>query len=144
MLPGLMHQRLDELGIDFALLYPTYGLTITAVDDAELRQAAARAFNRSTAELYAGYRDRLEPVAAIPMFTPEEALAELEHAVATRGLKAVMKQRDPRPVPVPRRCAARAGSLRRRLERLRQSGALRRLACPTFHAVGEGWGTGVS
>ena len=60
MLPALMHRRLDELGIDFALLYPTYGLTVTALDDAELRQAAARAFNRSYAELYAGHRDRLE------------------------------------------------------------------------------------
>src|ERR1700712_775710 len=26
MLPDLMYQRLDEFGIDFAVLYPTYGL----------------------------------------------------------------------------------------------------------------------
>ena len=28
MLPQLMYERLDELGLDFAVLYPTYGLTV--------------------------------------------------------------------------------------------------------------------
>jgi len=150
MLPGLMHQRLDELGIDFALLYPTYGLTITAVDDAELRQAAARAFNRSTAELYTGYRDRLEPVAAIPMFTPEEALAELEHAVATRGLKAVMMAGViPRPVPGAeavrgaRWIDTLAHDSEHDYDRVWARCAELRVA-PTFHASGQGWGTRMS
>ncbi len=31
MLPELMYRRLDELGIDFAVLYPTYGLPVTAI-----------------------------------------------------------------------------------------------------------------
>ena len=90
MLPALMYQRLDELGFDFALLYPTYGLTVTALDDAEVRCAIARAYNRYYAEAYAEFSDRLAPVAAIPMFTPEEAIAELDHAVGELGLKAVM------------------------------------------------------
>ncbi len=150
MLPGLLYQRLDELGIDFALLYPTYGLTVTAVDDAELRQATARAFNRSSAELYAGYRDRLEPVAAIPMFTPEEALAELEHAVSTRGLKAVMMAGViPRPVPGAEgvRGARWIDTLAHDSEhdydrvwaRCAELGV-----APTFHASGQGWGTRMS
>ena len=71
MLPRLMYQRLDELGLDFALLYPTYGLTVTAADDAEMRCAMARAYNRYYAEVYDEFSDRLAPVAAIPMFTPE-------------------------------------------------------------------------
>ena len=90
MFPELLYQRLDELGIDFALLYPTYGLTVTAFPDDELRRAMARAFNRYYAEVYADYRDRLEPVACIPTFTPEEAVEELEYAVGELGLKAVM------------------------------------------------------
>jgi predicted TIM-barrel fold metal-dependent hydrolase len=150
MLPGLHYQRLDELGIDFALLYPTYGLTITAVDDAELRQSAARAFNRSSAELYAGYRDRLEPVAAIPMFTPEEALAELEHAVATRGLKAVMMAGViPRPVPGAeavrgaRWIDTLAHDSDHDYDRVWERCAQLRVA-PTFHASGQGWGTRTS
>ncbi len=90
MLPALLNERLGELGIDYALLYPTYGLTVTAHPDDELRPAMARAFNRYSAEVFAPHRDRLEPVAAIPMSTPEEALAELDFAVGELGLKAVM------------------------------------------------------
>jgi predicted TIM-barrel fold metal-dependent hydrolase len=150
MLPALMHWRLDELGIDYALLYPTYGLVVTALDDAELRQAAARAFNRSYAELYAGHRDRLEPVAAIPTFTPEEALAELEHAVVRRGLKAVMLAGViPRPVP-----GAEAVRGARWIDTLAHDSELdyeplwARCAelrvAPTFHASGQGWGSRAS
>jgi len=89
MLPQLLHERLDAIGIDFAFLYPTYGLFATGGFDAELRQAMARAFNRYYAEIFDGYRDRLEPVAVIPTVTPEEALAALEHAVVELGLKAI-------------------------------------------------------
>lgn len=31
MLPELLYDRLDEIGIDFALLYPTYGLTVVGI-----------------------------------------------------------------------------------------------------------------
>ena len=100
MLPDLLYGRLDELGIDYALLYPTYGLIVTALDAAELRQACARAFNRFYAESWGGHRDRLEPVATIPMFTPQEALDALDHAVGELGLKTVcMAGVIPRPVP---------------------------------------------
>ena len=100
LLPRLLYDRLEELGIDYALLYPTYGLTVTALPDDELRPALARAFNRYSAEVFVGLRDRLEPVAAIPMATPSEAIAELDHAVGELGLKAVMMAGIvPRPVP---------------------------------------------
>src|SRR6185437_14905168 len=102
MLPDLMYRRLDELGIDFAVLYPTYGLTVTALGNDELRRALARGLNRYYAETYAGFRDRLEPVAAIPTFTPEEAIAELDYAVGELGLKAVMMSGAvPRPLGGP-------------------------------------------
>jgi predicted TIM-barrel fold metal-dependent hydrolase len=90
MLPRLLHERLDELGIDFAVLYPTYGLIPIHLPDEELRRASCRAFNRYAAECYAEYGDRLAPVAAIPMDTPQEAVAELDFAVGELGLKAVM------------------------------------------------------
>jgi predicted TIM-barrel fold metal-dependent hydrolase len=89
-LPELTYRRLDEVGLDFALLYPSGGLTILANPDDEVRRAVARAFNTYYAQAYAPYRDRLEPVAVIPTFTPEEAVAELDHAVGTLGLKAVV------------------------------------------------------
>lgn len=87
MLPRLLYERLDELGIDVAVLYPTVGLTVMAVDDDELRRATARACNRYYAEAYGPYADRLRPVGVIPTYDPDEAVAELEHATTTLGLR---------------------------------------------------------
>ena len=56
MLPDLMYQRLDEFGIDFAVLYPTYGLTVTALPNDELRRALARGHTK-TVEGRDGHRD---------------------------------------------------------------------------------------
>lgn len=90
MVPGLLYDRLDEIGVDLAILYPTLGLVPMALDDDEMRRGLAHACNRYYAELYADYADRLLPVAIIPSYTPEEALAELEHAVVELGLRAVL------------------------------------------------------
>src|SRR3954462_8405288 len=90
MLPALLHERLDELGIDVAVCYPTYGLTVMGLDDPDVRVAAARAFNTYYAHAYAGLRDRLEPVAIVPTYTPDEAIEVLDHAVETLGLRAIM------------------------------------------------------
>ena len=89
-LPNLLYQRLDDFGIDFAVLYPSRTLTTPAIKEAELRQIACRALNVYHAELYGGYGDRMTPTAMIPMHTPEEGIAELEHAVGKLGLKAIM------------------------------------------------------
>ena len=150
MFPELLYRRLDEIGIDFALLYPTFGLTVTATPDDELRRAMARAFNRYYAEAYADYRDRLEPVACIPMFDPQEAVDELRYAVGELGLKAVMM----------------AGVIPRILPGVEGSRAARWIdtlghdsvhdydpvwatcvelgVAPSFHAGGQGWGTRMS
>ena len=87
MLPRLLHERLPEIGIDVAVLYPTVGLSIMAIDDAELRRALARACNRYYAEAYGPYADRLRPVGVIPTYDPEEAIAELEFATGELGLR---------------------------------------------------------
>jgi len=86
MLPGLLYERLDEIGIDVAVLYPTVGLTVMAVDDPELRRGLARACNRYYAEAYGPYADRLVTVGVIPTYDPDEAIEELEHATSL-GLK---------------------------------------------------------
>jgi predicted TIM-barrel fold metal-dependent hydrolase len=90
MLPRLLRSRLDELGIDFSFLFPTLGMMTLHVPDAEVRAAGARAFNRYSAEVFGDVRDRLEPVACVPAFTPGEALSAIEHAVDELGLKAVV------------------------------------------------------
>lgn len=89
-LPRLLHERLDEMGIDFAVLYPSRALTTMSIRDAELRQVACRALNAFNAEVYFPYADRMTPVAQIPTHSPEEAVAELEHAVQELGYKATM------------------------------------------------------
>jgi predicted TIM-barrel fold metal-dependent hydrolase len=90
MLPRLLYQRLDEFGFDFVVLYPSAGLRAPFIADAELRQLACRAFNSYSAALFQQYSDRLTSAAVIPMHTPEEAIAELEFAVKTLGLKVAM------------------------------------------------------
>ena len=89
-LPRLLCERLDDFGIDFAILYPSRTLTTPGIREAELRQIACRALNSYHQELYGGYGDRMTPVALVPTHTPEEAIAELEHAVDELGYKAIM------------------------------------------------------
>jgi hypothetical protein len=72
------------------VLYPTSGLGAVRVADDGDRRATCRAFNTYSAELFTPFADRMTPAAVIPMHTPEEALAELDHAVGELGLKAVM------------------------------------------------------
>jgi len=88
--PKLFHERLDEMGLDLSVVYPTLGLLVVQIVDEEVRRAAARALNKMKADMFAGYTDRLLPVATIPMHTPSEAVEELEYAVKQLGLRAIM------------------------------------------------------
>jgi predicted TIM-barrel fold metal-dependent hydrolase len=90
LFPGLLHERLDELGLDFSVVYPSLGLIFLHMADEAYRRGTCRALNRCNAETFAPYSDRLAPVAAIPMHTPGEAVAELEYAVNVLGFKAVL------------------------------------------------------
>jgi len=78
LLPSLLNERLPELGIDFALIYPSFGLTINGITQDDLHRAAVRAYNMMTADMFAPYASRFAPVAIIPSHTPDEALEELE------------------------------------------------------------------
>ncbi len=90
MLPQLLYDRLDEFGVDFAVLYPTMGLTSMGLDQTDLRRASLRAFNRCAAEMFEPYSDRLTPVGMIPMYDPTEAIEELEYCRNELGLKAAL------------------------------------------------------
>ena len=89
-LPGLLHERLDEIGLDFSVLYSSVGLVCFAHPDDEIRRGSCRGLNTYLAEVCDGYGDRLTPAAVIPSHTPEEAIGELEHAVNELGLKAAV------------------------------------------------------
>jgi predicted TIM-barrel fold metal-dependent hydrolase len=86
-LPRLLYERLDEMGIDFSILYPSTTLGLIDIDDPELAGPVARAVNTWLAELFRPYADRLTVGAIIPMVTPEVAVAELRHAVGHLGFK---------------------------------------------------------
>jgi predicted TIM-barrel fold metal-dependent hydrolase len=90
LLPALLNERLPELGIDFAVIYPSFGLTLNAIAQDDLSRAAARAYNMMTAEMFAPFAARFAPVAIMPARTPEAAIEELEYAVGTLGFKAIM------------------------------------------------------
>jgi predicted TIM-barrel fold metal-dependent hydrolase len=90
MLPTLFHERMDELGLDFSLVYPSVGLGLQMHPDDDLRPVLCRALNTYLAETHAGLTDRIMPVAIIPMHDPQEAIDELEHAVQVLGLRAVV------------------------------------------------------
>jgi len=89
-LPKLLHKRLDEFGIDFAILYPSLGMFATELWDDDLRRAVCRAYNKYNSDILRDYSDRLTGAAIIPMRTPEEAIEELEYAVNVLGFKVVM------------------------------------------------------
>ncbi|MCA9511009.1 MAG: amidohydrolase family protein [Myxococcales bacterium] len=88
--PRLLHARLDELGIDFALCYPSVGLQMPAQRDERLRRLGCRAYNRYAKDVCDGLGDRLRAVAIVPTWSPEEAVEELEHAVLELGFRAVV------------------------------------------------------
>lgn len=100
MLPRLLRARLDEFGIDFAVVYSTMALGVMSEPDEELRRGCCRALNLMFADLFREHADRMTPVATIPADTPAEALEELEFAVRTLGFKAVMIDSNVRrPIP---------------------------------------------
>jgi hypothetical protein len=56
MVPRLFYERLDDFGIDFALVYTSLGLFYVSNPDEDLRRAVARAVNRMNAEMFPALR----------------------------------------------------------------------------------------
>ena len=90
MMPRMLYDRLDELGIDFGIVYPTAGLGLPRIADDATRRAVIRGFNIVTFDFFKGLEDRLTPVAVIPVHTPDEAIEELEFTVKQLGAKVCM------------------------------------------------------
>jgi predicted TIM-barrel fold metal-dependent hydrolase len=79
MIPGLLHERMDDLGLDLSVLYPTVGFGIAGLPHEDLRRGLCAGWNSYLAETIAPWRDRLRVAGVIPMHSPAEAIAELEH-----------------------------------------------------------------
>lgn len=151
MLPKLLYERLDDIGLDLTVVYPSLGLLAPHLGDDELRPAACRAFNSYHAEIFAEYADRIVPVAVIPMHTPAEAIVELEYAARTLKMKAVMMAGHVmRPITAAARIAPQAARYARWMDTFCIDSAydydpvwakceeLR--VAPTFHSGAMGWG----
>lgn len=99
-IPRLYHERLPEAGIDFAVLYPTVGFGLMHGDRDDARRGLCRGFNEWIAQEYGPYRDRIAVAGLVPMHTPAEAIAELEHLHGL-GLKvACIASFVARPIPL--------------------------------------------
>jgi predicted TIM-barrel fold metal-dependent hydrolase len=100
MMPYLLYERLDEIGSDFAIVYPTAGLRLPRIVDDETRRAVIRAYNIVSAGYFKNLSDRMTPAAIIPMHTPEEAIDELDFVTKQLGSKVGMfGSAMPRKVP---------------------------------------------
>src|SRR5215510_1161289 len=65
MLPRLLYERMAEIGLDFAVVYPTLALFFPAMRDPEVRSASYRAYNLMAADMFRGLEDHLLPAACI-------------------------------------------------------------------------------
>src|SRR4030095_13472263 len=103
----LSYERLDDFGIDFALVYTSLGLFYVSNPDEDLRRAVARAVNRMNVEMFRPFAHRMTPAAVVPVHTPEEAIEEATYAVRELGLKVIMiANHVRRPVPAAARGVA--------------------------------------
>ena len=101
MMPAHFYERMDDWGIDVALVYPTMALRLPRVThDDQFRQALIRAYNVMVSELFAPYADRIIPAAIVALNRPAEAIELLDHAHSL-GCKLVMVNGTvPRPIGV--------------------------------------------
>jgi predicted TIM-barrel fold metal-dependent hydrolase len=111
MVPRLFYERLDDFGIDFAVVYTSLGLFFVSNPDDELRRAVSRAVNRMNADMFSSFKHRMTPAAVVPVHTPEEAIEEATYAVRELGLKVLMiANHVRRPVPAAARQVADANA----------------------------------
>ncbi len=151
LFPRLMCERMEEMGLDFCVLYPSLGLVAGHFEEAEVRRAACRALNMYCSEIWGEYRERIAPVATVPMHTPQEASEELEYAVKVLKMRAVlMPSYVKRPIPAAARDYPYAFWLDTfgidseydydpvwaKCQELK--------VVPSFHSHGEGWGSRTS
>src|SRR5881409_3672789 len=100
MVPRLFYERLDDFGVDFCLLYTSLGLFHINNADEQIRRGVSRAVNLMNAEMFAPYKQRIAPAAVVPVYTPEEAIAEATYAVKELGFKVIMiSNHVKRPIP---------------------------------------------
>ncbi len=89
-------RAMQQMGIDMAFIYPTYGLWLLAIDNMEPKLAGAftRAYNNWLRDFCSYAPQKLKGVGAINCHAPEEMVIELLR-VAEFGWKAVYLRPNP-------------------------------------------------
>ena len=85
-------QAMDREAIDLAVVYPTQGLYVTAIEgmDPQLAAAICRAYNQWVAEFCAKSAGRITAAAMVSLHDVPSAVAEARYAVETLHLRAVL------------------------------------------------------
>ena len=120
-LPRLLHERLDEIGIDYAILYSSVGLACIAHPDDAVRTGACRVLNTYLAELLDGLGDRLDRGGGDPDQHPRRS----DRGARPRGQRPRVQDRDVQQPRAPSGAGARPGRSLVRLPRARQPVRLR-------------------
>jgi predicted TIM-barrel fold metal-dependent hydrolase len=89
-LPRLLRERLEELGIDYAVVYPTSSIPAMCEARQDIRRLWCRAYNLMVADAFGPHREAMTPAAMIPTHTPEEAVEELAFVTGELGLKSIV------------------------------------------------------
>src|SRR3989442_5537542 len=86
MMPRLLYERLDDLGLDFCVVYPTAGLGYYPLTPDRLPPALCRAYNAVTAHQFPPFNERIISPPIIPMYTPQETIQDLDFATPPPGI----------------------------------------------------------
>ena len=81
---------MDQIGLRYAVLFPTAGQRIGRIVDRDYANGAARAYNDWLAETYLQRDSRFKGIALVPMHDAEAALAELDRAYTQLGMCGVL------------------------------------------------------
>ncbi len=81
---------LDDVGIDWSVLYPTTALSYGKIVSLDYAVAVSRAYNDWLHETYLKFNPRFKGMAILPMQDPPEAARELHRAVTSLGMLGAM------------------------------------------------------
>jgi predicted TIM-barrel fold metal-dependent hydrolase len=91
---------LDDVGIDYTVLYPTKALAYGNIVSLDYAVAACRAYNDWLYDTYVNFNPRFKGMAIIPMQDPEEAAKELNRVVSELGFLGAMMPSNGLPQPL--------------------------------------------
>ena len=93
--PARRLQDLDAERIDVAVLYPSIGLFLEAIEDPRLAEACCRVYNDWLADYCRADPRRLIGIAGIPLQDAAAAVREMQRAVGELGMKGVFIRPNP-------------------------------------------------